>query len=80
MSLAHWTDTELDRMLDRADQIAAELRAERKARSEAILRRYDRHPSRKPETWASALNDLSKLVWMALAWLVATSLLMWVIG
>lgn len=68
------------RLFTEADRRDEALRAERKARSDAILRRYDRHPSRKPETWASALIDLSKLTWMALAWLVATSLLMWVIG
>jgi hypothetical protein len=79
MTLRPWTDTDLDRMLARAERLDAEAKpahdAHRMAR--AAYRLGKPHPIRNRDTWASALGDLAGLAWMALAWLVATSLLMW---
>ncbi len=72
------TDTLATRLFTEAEARAEANRAEYEARQDAILRRYDRHPALRQETWASALDDLWRLVFMGLAWLVATSLLMWV--
>ena len=69
MTLAHWTDTDLDRMLAKADAIAKRQMAEADARRDAILRRYEPRPIRDPRIWEIALRELAKLAWAA--WAVA---------
>ena len=38
---------------------------ERRARQEAILRKYDRHPASDPRVWEIALRNLAALLWIA---------------
>lgn len=70
MTLANRLFTELPRR-------EASAAAERAARQDAILRRYDR-PS--PQSVEYALNGLAVLLWLGVAFMLAGALVAWVAG
>ena len=73
MTLAAWTDTELDRMLAEADRREAAHRAAEAKRRDAILRKYA--PPISPHSVASGLTMLAGLLWMGAAMLAFAGLL-----
>lgn len=75
MTLAPWTDTELDRMVAEADRREAAHRAAEEKRRAALLRRYEPKHRIAPQSWVFALNGIAGLLFIATGALAYAGLL-----